>query len=121
MSHAGKLAVLVLALSLFASPVMACFATDNALTDEERNCCQEMAGQCDQMPSSHSCCQTTIHESGPYLINARLAVSAPAQLTLHLAPDVSVMQPPAARVEIPAEYGPAPPGAQFASSLPLRI
>jgi len=30
------------------------------MTEQEQECCREMAGQCDQMPSSHSCCQPTV-------------------------------------------------------------
>jgi len=69
----GKFAVFVLALSLFAAPVMACMLPDSSLTDEERDCCQQMAGDCGQMPASHSCCQITVRDSDPYLVNPRPA------------------------------------------------
>lgn len=69
----GKLAVLSLVMSLWASPVMACMLPDSALTSEERECCRDMANDCGQMdmPSSHSCCKITVHDIDSYLINAR--------------------------------------------------
>ncbi len=71
----GKLAVLSLVISLWIYPVMACMLPDIALTVEERECCRDMAGECGQMdmPSSHSCCKTTVREVDSYLINARFA------------------------------------------------
>lgn len=80
----GKFAVLLLALSLFASPVMACLSPDIFLTDEERDCCQQMAGDCSQMPASHSCCQMTIRGSDPYLVNSRLATPVPVPVAVDL-------------------------------------
>ena len=69
----GKLAVLSLVISLWASPVMACMLPDIALTVEERECCKDMANECGQMdmPSSHSCCKLTVRDIDSYLINAR--------------------------------------------------
>lgn len=75
MKLVGKFAVLVLALSLFASPLMACLLPDSTLTDEERECCRHMAGDCGEMPSSHSCCQTIVKDSDPYLSTMRTVVS----------------------------------------------
>ena len=79
-----KLGVLLLAISLFASPVMACLSPDSFLTDEERDCCQQMAGDCSQMPVSHSCCQTTIRGSDPFLVNSRADILVPIGLVLDL-------------------------------------
>jgi hypothetical protein len=83
-----KLAVLLLALSIFASPLMACLQPDARLTTEERECCRKMkmAGDCGKRPSSHSCCKTTVRETDPYLSNARLSTSAPAQATVAVLP-----------------------------------
>jgi hypothetical protein len=82
----GKFAVLLLALSLFASPLMACLLPNSSLTGEERECCRQMAGKCDEMPSSHSCCKTTVRDTDPYLSNSRVQISAPAQATLAILP-----------------------------------
>jgi len=81
MKSIGKLAVLLLTLSIFASPLMACLLPDSAMTDEERECCRQMASNCEEMPS-HSCCQTTVHDAHPYLSISRLPISAPALATL---------------------------------------
>jgi len=81
-----KLAALVLVLSVFASPLMACLLPDATLTAEERECCRKMAGECGKMPSSHSCCKTTVRDADPYLSNSRLQISAPAQATVAVLP-----------------------------------
>lgn len=81
-----KLAALLLALSVFASPLMACLQPDATLTTEERECCRKMAGECGKMPSSHSCCKTTVRDTDPYLSNSRVQISAPAQATLAILP-----------------------------------
>jgi len=69
------LAVLLLALSLFASPVVACMVPDALLTEAERDCCSTMADQCGgtAMSESHSCCKMTVREIDPYLTNSRFA------------------------------------------------
>ena len=73
----SKLAVLALALSLWASPLMACMLPDATLTVEERECCLTMANDCGdmEMPASHSCCTVTVREASPYLVKARFAAS----------------------------------------------
>ena len=75
MRFRGKLAVLLLALSLFASPVVACMVPDALLTEAERDCCSTMADQCGgtAMAESHSCCKMTVREIDPYLTNSRFA------------------------------------------------
>jgi hypothetical protein len=77
-----KFAALLLALSVFASPLMACLQPDATLTAEERACCRKMAGKCGKMPASHSCCKTTIRDTDPYLGNSHVQISAPARATL---------------------------------------
>jgi len=44
----------------------------NAVTDEERECCQQMGDNCGSstMPDSHSCCKTTVQQIDPYLANS---------------------------------------------------
>jgi len=82
----GKLAALLLTLSIFASPLMACLLPDTAMTDEERECCRQMAGNCEEMPSSHSCCQPKVRDTDPYLSASRLRISAPSQAALAVLP-----------------------------------
>ena len=81
-----KLAALLLALSIFASPVMACLQPDAALTTAERECCRKMAGECGKVPSLHPCCKTTIRDNDPYLSNSHPPISAPDQATLAVLP-----------------------------------
>jgi hypothetical protein len=71
-----KLAALALALSVWASPVMACMISAT-LTEAERECCEQMAGNCGSsaMPDSHSCCNTTVQQLDPYLANSRFDFS----------------------------------------------
>jgi hypothetical protein len=90
----GKLVVLSLALSLWASPLVACMLPDAALTTEERECCKDMANQCGQMemPASHSCCRLTVRE-GDYLINARITVSHPQLIAAPLSPSADILLP----------------------------
>ena len=93
----GKLAVLMLALSVWASPLVACMLPDAALTSEERECCRTMAGQCGEMdmPSSHSCCTVTVRETDPYLIHSRFAPGHSFQMTavlLDATNDISLLQ-----------------------------
>lgn len=69
----SKLAVLAMALSVWASPLMACMLPDADLTVEERECCKNMADDCSQMtmPASHSCCKAVTRQTDSYLINPR--------------------------------------------------
>jgi len=73
----GKLVILVLALSLWASPLVACMLPDAMLSAEERECCLTMANDCGdmEMPASHACCTVTVKETGPYLVKARFAIA----------------------------------------------
>ena len=86
MKSVCKLAALVLALSVFASPLVACLQPDATLTNEERECCRKMAGECGKMPTSHSCCKTTVRDTDPYLSNSRVQISALAQATVPVLP-----------------------------------
>jgi hypothetical protein len=86
MKSVGKLGLVLLALSLFASPLMACLLPNSALTDEERECCRQMAGDCGQMPSSHSCCRAVIRDSDPYVSSSRVAPTVPSSLTIAVLP-----------------------------------
>ena len=81
-----KLAALLLALSVFASPLMACLQPETTLTSEERDCCRKMAGDCEEMPASHSCCKTTVRDTDPYLSSSRVQISAPTQAAVAVLP-----------------------------------
>jgi hypothetical protein len=87
----GKFAILLLTLSIFASPLMACLQPDSALTDEERECCRQMAGDCEGMPSSHSCCKTTVRDGDPYLNSSRFSISGHPQDALAVLPIIKMI------------------------------
>ena len=44
-----------------------------------------MAGDCGEMPASHSCCKLTVRDTDPYLSSSRVQI-APAQATLAILP-----------------------------------
>lgn len=80
----GKVVVLLMAFSVWASPLMACMLPDAALTQDERQCCQEMDGDCGQMdmPASHSCCKLTVRDLDPYLVNSRASAVHPQPVVI---------------------------------------
>jgi len=55
----SQFASIALSVIVFALPLSACLTPAAQMSKEQRECCQEMAGQCETsvMPSSHSCCQ----------------------------------------------------------------
>lgn len=84
----SKLAVLVMTVSVWASPLMACMLPDADLTVEERECCKSMADDCGQMamPASHSCCKVVTRQADSYLINSRFpAIHSVSSVTLFVA------------------------------------
>ena len=56
---------------------MACMVSGDALTESERECCEQMADNCGSsaMPDSHSCCKTTVQQLDPYLTSSRFDFS----------------------------------------------
>jgi hypothetical protein len=119
----GKLAVLVIAMSVWASPLMACMVPDALLTNEERECCRNMANDCGQMemPASHSCCKVVTRQIDPYLINSRFPTihSAPA-VTLFVAVDANPLTQAFAVASSPL-HGHSPPVSPLHSISILRI
>jgi hypothetical protein len=58
-----KIGVLALVVAFVALPVMACAVPATVMTSAERECCQKMAGHCEEMgmAKDHPCCrQTTV-------------------------------------------------------------
>ena len=58
----SKFVAAALLLMMFGVPAMACVLPHAQLSEAEKACCREMAGQCGNMdmPNGHSCCQTTV-------------------------------------------------------------
>ena len=118
----GKFAVLLMALSVFATPLMACLLPDATLTEEERECCRHMAGDCGNMPASHSCCKTVVKDSDPYVSTARSLISAPTHITVASLPTAATMnlRRPISPIA-PYLHGHAPPESPPSTNSILRI
>jgi hypothetical protein len=69
-----KIVALIVVSCVWGSPLMACMIPGDALTEAERECCQQMGDSCGSatMPDSHSCCKTTVQQIDPYLAKSRL-------------------------------------------------
>src|SRR5262245_50898396 len=59
--YAAKLGVCAMILVLAGAQPLACMLPGGATAEEQAACCREMGPDCNSgdMPSSHSCCQTT--------------------------------------------------------------
>ena len=57
--RASQFVAIALAIVILALPLSACLTPVAKVSQEQRECCQKMAGRCETsvMPSSHSCCQ----------------------------------------------------------------
>jgi hypothetical protein len=105
---------------------MACVVPDAQLTAEEKQCCKEMAGECQPdgsgMPMSHSCCKTTVQPRTDFRPVSTISAPAPSLV-------VTFVETPAATfcVNQFSEHalwlaqGHAPPGEAIDASSPLRI
>ena len=119
----GKVVVLTLAASLWATPLVACMLPDALLTDAERECCATMAGQCGgtAMPESHSCCQMTTVGVDPYLVGSRFAVAQLQPVTALFDATENIPQPePFSSIESWADTH-SPPVSPPESIVVLRI
>lgn len=61
MGKHSKFVYLLMALMLFSAPLLACSLPGLPMSDEEKECCRQMADRCggSQMDESHSCCTKT--------------------------------------------------------------
>jgi len=63
MSWSFRFLVLSITLLWAAAPQIACWMPDHHMTQEERDCCEQMAHECHRGPSmSHDCCQTDVRD-----------------------------------------------------------
>jgi hypothetical protein len=111
--------------SFFGVPAMACMAPATQLTAEEKSCCDQMQGKCDDMgmaKNSHSCCQPKTNSIGhAYVAQARIAApelqpSAVAILVAAARPSIAGQK----RLAYLHLYDPSPPPEPAAISI-LRI
>jgi len=109
----AKLASVFLLVWLFASPAMACLLPIAQLSPEEKECCREMGGMCDDMTknTSHSCCAKVQTHNPSYTIAKNVSASvhqlSPTPLNFaHIIRSIPAGMTPAS---LPAQYG-YPPG-----------
>jgi hypothetical protein len=64
-----KFTAIVALLAFVAAPMLSCFVPQHVLNAGENECCRQMGDQCGSknMPSSHSCCKSSDHNSQPYV------------------------------------------------------
>jgi hypothetical protein len=111
--------------SFFSVPVMACMAPAAQLTAEEKSCCEQMQGKCDDMGmanTSHSCCQPKANPTGHAYI-AQGKITAQKLQPPVVAIVVAVARPSTAGEEQLAYldlYDPSPPPGPATISI-LRI
>lgn len=110
---------------LLGGPIMACLVPTAQLSAEEKQCCEEMAGDCGTssgMPESHSCCVTVVRPHNDLLPSASISLCAPH--SNRIAFDTPLAVP---KIESLDQYGVlfvrahAPPGLALEASSPLRI
>jgi len=111
--------------SFFGVPVMACMAPAAQLTAEEKSCCEQMQGKCDDMGmamTSHSCCQPKTNSIGhAYVAQAKTAVQKLQPSVIAIL--ARTMQPRVLEQDGPANlylYDPSPPPGPATISI-LRI
>src|SRR6266702_7512704 len=70
------MAAILVTLLMLGVPTMACLVSDGQFSSEERECCKHMADMCGRgsMPSSHSCCNTTVRASNDAILNTARVV-----------------------------------------------
>src|ERR1051325_2800006 len=96
----GTCAALLLMAILVGTPAMACMASVADLTPAERDCCEHMAGQCDGMSGSgHSCCETTVRPSAPFLGAQHVTTSVDLNFSVAAAA-TALFIPPVPRNEV---------------------
>jgi hypothetical protein len=92
--RASQFVSIALSIIVVALPLWACLTSFAEMSQEQRECCEKMAGRCEMsaMPSSHSCCQ---HPVSPHTATAsRIQSSDFGSATTMLAESPSPSAPP---------------------------
>jgi len=117
---------LLCALLLLGGPIMACAVRDAQLSTAERQCCKQMAGECQRtgsgMPASHSCCKTEVRPQSDLLPSASVSISVPPLVAAAL--DLPIEVPHAQNFSSVGSWlmrSHDPPGNPLDASAPLRI
>src|SRR5215471_5518234 len=76
MPASQRVAPVFLSALLLGLPVMACLALGQMLSQDEKQCCQQMAEECGRanMPSSHSCCKTVVRPHDASLASSSVSL-----------------------------------------------
>src|SRR5215469_1051672 len=117
---------MLLAVLLLGGPIMACAIPDAQLTAAEKQCCEDMGGNCQRdgsgMPMSHSCCKTSVQRPHDFRPSSTFSSS-----TSYLVINAIDFPPVAAFAEQCGQFAswlrraPSPPLATLDASAPLRI
>ena len=83
-----RIAVVAACALLLGAPLMACLAPGEAVSPAEKQCCQEMAGQCGSvdMPASHSCCNAVVQPPSASLPKASFLPALDSAVAFGLPP-----------------------------------
>ena len=104
--RAAQFVAIALSFVILALPLSACLTSAANVSQEQRECCQKMAGRCETsvMPSSHSCCQHPVSRQAIVVSKvqrndagsavAMLAESAPALQLIVWSSSPSFESPP---------------------------
>jgi hypothetical protein len=109
----------VFVMLLMMLPVLAC-AADPSMSRMERNCCEQMHGQCGDM-TTQGCCRVEVHTDLSQMPSPMtIAPALPAALVAIVYPRMmDVRAARGYRWRVPDEH--SPPGLLIASSTVLRI
>jgi hypothetical protein len=111
MSVFSKLAASALLLLVCGAPLMACLAPNAQLTEEEKACCRDMAGECSgmEMAADHSCCQKIVPSPKDALVKQLAAIDDAAAAAAAIAAQgtLSPAVPEQSR-DLPADRHPPP-------------
>lgn len=117
---------LLLSALLLGGPIMACAVRDAQLSAAEKQCCKQMAGECQRtgsgMPASHSCCKTEVRPQSDLLPSASVSISTPPLVAAAL--DLPIEAPQAQNFSSFGSWlvrSHDPPGNPLDASAPLRI
>jgi len=111
-----KVVYLTMALTLLASPLLACTVPGATMSDEEKECCRHMADQCGdmQMDTSHGCCTKTPSANASVLQQSVKYSPAPPGFAMAIAPSQALVPQISRIAASPFDHTPclseSPPG-----------
>jgi hypothetical protein len=120
MAISRKFVALLVAVVVLGVPSMACLVPSEQLTSEERECCKHMSDMCGRgsMPSSHSCCQTTVRPTDDATLTAARSIFP---IVLAAIAVNAYSEPAPTENDAAAFIAPSPPESPPATNTVLRI